>query len=243
MNSSRRGFTIIETMLVLAITGLVASVVLVSIGSALRNEQYHSAVDQIYDYFQGQYSLSSAILNDRASDDECTSGGLTQAGNGLGRGTSSCYIVGKVIKSTDGTTIESYQAIALDDVADATKFPGEANKNPKTVLEDAHITQGRTVTTYDVRGESGVKLTKPNGTAGAFTLLIARSPITGRIHTFVSDARQETPQVSTMTEVDLKLCVNPDGLINVGIQQSGILVTKSAANSSAVKLLGSGQCV
>jgi hypothetical protein len=119
----------------------------------------------------------------------------------------------------------------------------EANKNPKTVLEDAHITQGRTVTTYDVRGESGVKLTKPNGTAGAFTLLIARSPITGRIHTFVSDTRQETPQVSTMTEVDLKLCVNPDGLINVGIQRSGILVTKSAANSSAVKLLGSGQCV
>ena len=55
MNGTWRGFTIIETMLVLAITGLVVAVVLVNIGTALRNEQYHTAVDQVHDYFQGQY--------------------------------------------------------------------------------------------------------------------------------------------------------------------------------------------
>ena len=71
MNGTWRGFTIIETMLVLAITGLVVAVVLVNIGTALRNEQYHKAVDQVHDYFQGQYSLNSAILNDRSSTNTC----------------------------------------------------------------------------------------------------------------------------------------------------------------------------
>ncbi len=253
MNSSRRGFTIIETMLVLAITGLVAAVVLVNIGTALRNEQYRSAVDQVYDYFQGQYSSASAILNDRDSDDTCSSSGINTNGSGDGRGTSQCFILGRVLKSeiytdlggTKHQRINSFAAIAREDVADKTKFPNEDSKTPKQMFVDAKIITGTKATTYDLANESDVMLRTPGGNVNSFalTLLIVRSPITGRVYTYYAPTVQGAVDVNSMVEADLKMCIDPSGLINTGISPSGILIEKSAANTSAVRMLGSGECV
>ena len=46
-----------------------------------------------------------------------------------------------------------------------------------------------------------------------------------------------------MVEADLKLCIDPAGIINMGISPMGILIEKGAANASAVRMLGSGECV
>ena len=253
MNGTWRGFTIIETMLVLAITGLVVAVVLVNIGTALRNEQYHTAVDQVHDYFQGQYSLTSAIQNDRSSTNTCSSGGVKLDDNGSGRATSNCFILGRVLRAEVYTDlsgakhqrINSFPAIARRDVADPIQFPNEDQKPAKQVFADASIVIGDQVSSYDLAGESDVKLKTPTGDANTFalTMLIARSPISGRVHTYYTSNTQAVINVNSMVEADLKLCVDPAGIINMGISPMGILIEKGAANASAVRMLGSGECV
>lgn len=240
MNTSWRGFTIVETMLVLAITGFVATIILASIGVGLRNEQYHSAVDQIFDYFQGQYSLAAAIQNDRSAADGCP-GVDTPGGVSVDRGTSNCFVLGRIVKTSNGQIIKSYPVIAWDDVL--TK-PGVESMLPKKVFSEARLYQGASESQYDTANESGVRLTYANGVKSAFTVLIMRSPTTGRIHTYIRTSEQGDGGIGMddFNEAPLKLCVDPNGLINTGISPSAILIEKGAANASAVQLLGSGGC-
>ena len=74
-------------------------------------------------------------------------------------------------------------------------------------------------------------------------MLIARSPISGRVHTYYTPSTQAVVNVNSMVEADIKLCVDPAGIINTGIKPMGILIEKGAANASAVRMLGSGECV
>lgn len=235
MNNYRRGFTIIETMLVLAITGLVASVILAGIGVNLRNEQYRTAVDQIVDYFQGQYTRVTAVQNDRSTG-SCSTAGIATGDDT--RGQSNCFIVGRILKKEPGApVIKSYPAVALNEVTSAA--PGE---DAKVAFINSRIVLGSPEEPYDVSSESGVKLTDKTGNDPGFTILIARSPVTGRIHTYVMSGAQATLNLNSFEEQEVTMCVNSNGLLNSGITPSAIRIEKYAANASGVSLLGQGEC-
>jgi prepilin-type N-terminal cleavage/methylation domain-containing protein len=60
MNTRRQGFTIIETVLVLAITGLLLAVILATIGNSLNQQRYTDSVNQTLDHFRGLYTDTSS---------------------------------------------------------------------------------------------------------------------------------------------------------------------------------------
>ena len=59
------GFTIIETMLVLAITGALVAAMFVGIGTSISIQRYRDAVTTFKDTLQEQYSALANVSNDR----------------------------------------------------------------------------------------------------------------------------------------------------------------------------------
>ena len=72
--SIRVGFTIIEVMLFLALTGLLLSGVLIGLGSNISRQRYNDAVEDIADILQNQYSFVSDVhinMRTKAQDSSC----------------------------------------------------------------------------------------------------------------------------------------------------------------------------
>ncbi len=237
-----RGFTIIETVLVLAVTGLVLSVVLVGIGSSLRAERYRDAVNQTLDFFQGQYNLSSNIYNDRSSTDTCTISGINPDSGGQGRGTSGCLILGRILRSTDGQNISIKQVIAR---IDPTSITDEAKKTNVQVLRDSALTDGGISSSYQIAWNATL-LNPASHNPSAFTMMVVQSPVSGMISTFV-DATSGTPTIASLLTTAQPVpgtvfCIDPSGIMNIGTQPTGIVIDANAANTSGVRQAATGSC-
>jgi len=75
MKRASRGFTIIEVMLFLAVTGVLAAGILASVGSTLGLQRYRDAVDGFSSYIQGQYGQTISVRNDIDNHRECAADG------------------------------------------------------------------------------------------------------------------------------------------------------------------------
>jgi|APMI01.1.fsa_nt_gi type II secretory pathway pseudopilin PulG len=248
---SKSGFTIIEVVLFLAITGLIMSVMLVGIGNSINQERYRDASTSLLGYLQGQYNSTVNVSNTRAKNQPCTGVGTDD-----GRGTSDCFIVGRVLTGiktqtdSNGTrhVIESRPVYASVDLRPSD--PALIGKTDVEILRLSGLTQGSEVESYAM--EWGTKLVRPTGDPAGdstFTILIIRMPTSGIIHTYVMSSLDRTPsQVLTSTvlpaepTVDFKACLEPAGLIKSAQALTGVRVTKNAANSGGVKFVAAGDC-
>src|ERR1035437_3824051 len=98
------GFTILETMLFLAITGLMVVAILVSTGSTINIQRYRDSVTSLKSYLQGQYSDVNNVRNEqRAINLSCDSNAVTSETGGVknSRGQADCIILGRLIKIDD----------------------------------------------------------------------------------------------------------------------------------------------
>lgn len=155
VKSIRVGFTIIEVMLFLALTGLLLSGVLVGLGSNLSRQRYNDAVEDIADILQDQYSFVSDIrINTRTKlqDSSCyalvpadiAGGDAASYYNSVAnsksksisyRGRTNCVVYGAVVV-LDGkkNTIQTTELIGRDYITmakqaeiDGTDFPENLN--------------------------------------------------------------------------------------------------------------------
>lgn len=110
MKRQRDGFTIIEVILFLAITGLMVAGMLVGVTLALRQQQYRDTVQSFAHFLKDQYSRVISVENDRPATSTCP---ISGAKNDGARGQSSCVIVGRYIASTDARTYAVYPLYAL----------------------------------------------------------------------------------------------------------------------------------
>lgn len=237
---TQRGFTIIESILVLAITGLVVAVVLVGIGTSLRSERYRDATNQTIDYFQGVYDTSANISNDRPSTDTCTAAGVANDAGGQGRGTSSCLVMGYMLRSTDGATLTKQQVIAR---VDASKLAGEDLKKDVQTLIDSSMVESTESTSYTL--DWGVRLLS-SGNPAALSMLVVRAPLSGVVHTYIdttSGVRTIAQLLSSSTSTDsVNFCIDPSGIFDAGTQFNGFTIDADATNSSNIRQLPAGDC-
>src|SRR5438105_2731886 len=94
------GFTIIETMLFLAVTGLLAMGILVGSGVAIGQQRYRDSVNSLKSYIQQQYSEVTNVANDRTKTWTCDANGNVTTGDATSseaRGTSDCVVLGRFI--------------------------------------------------------------------------------------------------------------------------------------------------
>ena len=237
------GFTIIETSLVLAVTGLIIAVVLAGIGNSLNHQRYTDAVNQAVDFFRGQYTQTTSVMNNRPADESCSALGVSVAASPMSRGASDCLLLGQVIRSSNGQDITVSQLLALHDPSDDTNV---ASASDADILSASQLEEGSKVDEYSL--EWGARLLAPSSKdAAKFTLVVLRVPVSGTVRTYssVSDTIPVADLVRSpdASADDLRVCVDQSGFFGgVGVSPVGIAIDKGANNTTGVKIIPSGDC-
>lgn len=225
----RRGFTIIEVMLFLAISGLLAVGILAGAGSAISQQQYKDAAVTLRSDIQQLYEDAVAIRNDRSpSVSVC---GSTKAG------ASDCVILGSLMTLDESGAVVKYRIIGDDPLGDpaANRMTDEVSllKMLKPRIADTTDPVDATLG-WDTRLDH------------ANSLLVIRSPRSGGTYTFtnptiVSTAVRPdgTSDIEAMVQPGnmqrVKLCVLPNGW-RIGDRLS-VVVGAGATSASAVEMM------
>lgn len=263
---SKPGFTIIETMLVLAITGILIAGLLVGLGSSISNQRYLDSVSSFKNLLQDQYSQIDNVTNDRDANWTCSSNATpAEASNGgTAPGQSDCVLLGR------------YLGIVKDQVTMATVvgYPHSDASSSGTVASiRSDYTLGISTSSIEkVPLEWGAQIAWPKQgaeshsptTPRSLAILLIRSPENGTSYTFTSDTVNDIDAVSSATLTGMMIanisttnpgqgartvCLDPSGFavpeklgvyINAAASGPGSIEVRSQAVSAAAG--GDVQC-
>jgi type II secretory pathway pseudopilin PulG len=235
------GFTIIETVLFLAVTGLLIIGVLAGVGTSINTQRYHDSVQSLQSILQDQYSEVLSVRNEKpAATMQCDSNAtVTPSASGDSRGQADCVLLGQYISTTANPSQLS--------IARVIGNAGSASMTSSSDLTNLQQYRLNTIPslnqTYAI--EWGAQLVKPitRGPA-AFSILIVRSPTSGIVRTFI-DASTSVPVRNLSTLVtnahlveEARICVDATGLF--GSNNSGVLIKAGATSGSGVETLAEG---
>ena len=230
----RRGFTVIETMLFLAISGLLAVGIIGGTGYAINLQRYKDAVNSLQSYVQSEYGMVANTQNDRATLLTCSSGVLSTDGAGQPRGATNCLIIGRLITvAADGKSLHAQTVYAG---TDSSEQPDDISALKNATLFVSDIAQAPA----DYALEWGTAVALPGGaTPAGYQILIARSPMSGAIRTFIAEqGLQLADMIADTTRLDQVFCVDSSGLVTFG--NRGVKIMKDAAGASAIKVTEEG---
>lgn len=248
------GFTIIETMLFLAVTGLLILGVLVGTSAALNNQRYRDAVESFKSLLQQQYADLGAVSNGRENVFACSvqSTGLVVqnvgAANGQTPGQSDCTVAGKYLR-IDKKTVWEYTVLAA---ADPSVSPATGSANDLDVLshnyfyavasseETSDTLEWNTNIAWPLSG-GGAKAGHPDRALG---VLFLRSPNSGAVYTFTSDTIPADStsinngtlrgMISAGARGQRTICIESGGLMAGG--DMAVSIAQYASSSSAIEI-------
>lgn len=219
--SKRVGFTIIETMLVLAISGALVVGLLVGTGTSINSQRYRDSIVSLHSLLQDQYSRLTSIQNDRSDDWTCNDGQVVEAeAGGTGRGQSDCVFLGRFVIINDSD-------VAIASIVGAGETAGVTGSDLAIIASNYRM--GLVASSIETSQlEWNVRLAWPTtgDETGSMPRHIAifylRSPVSGQTYTFTSDTIDEMTDVTDaslqamLTDDAQKartLCVDSNGLV------------------------------
>jgi type II secretory pathway pseudopilin PulG len=242
---SERGFTIVETMLFLAISGVLIVAILAGTGTSINIQRYHDSVVSLQTTIQNQYFDSTNVTNIPPTGAlSCNTNATVTVNEGApssGRGQSDCVLLGRYITITNnGTTITTSSVVGYNnndpssyanDISDLAAYkmsllPG--SDEATTIEWGAQIA-------WPVSGSGAKSPTTPRTIA----MLILRSPKSGLTYTFTSD---DIPTTLTSIVVggnqipgqaQRRLCIDSGGPFTGGL---AVVIDGYAATSSAIEM-------
>lgn len=230
----QKGFTIIEVLLFLAISGLMVVVLFVAISGSINRERYHDAVNSFTDFIQGQYNLADNVRNNRIEAEGCIA-------NNSDRATSDCAMIGRlVVTNTDATSLISYPVISSSTV-DITAPMTDGI----TEVDYLHSLQLQQITSDSVEDYSlawQTAIVAPASTERKpFSMLIVRSPFSSAIKTYyIEGITTDIDEIIDSSVTDSAvLCLDPSGL---AIAMTGVRLDLASASSAAVQVATAGDC-
>lgn len=236
--SKEAGFTIIETMLFLAITAFLIMGILVGTGTSINRQRYRDSVSSLQSFFQQQYSEVANVENDRQPIYKCDSSNTEKP-----LGQSDCFILGRFIASDSSDS----GRLIIKGVLGTTTATN--NNNDVLDLQDSDIIVSPVGgDTYNL--EWGARLTdKASGHPSLYvSMLIVRSPSSGVIRTFIKSSTNQGDIVQDGNIRDLldstllkganatTMCVDSNGLF-LGAR-SALVISPDATGSSGIETLG-----
>lgn len=245
--ASRRGFTIIETMLVLAVTGVLIASLLVGIGASINTQRYKDSVVSLKSLIQSQYSMASDVSNARNAGWTCNNSATpVQNANGTAPGQSDCVLLGRYLSIVDGAissaSIVGYENSTNSAANDIAEITGNYTLGISTdSIETSSLEWGSTIA-WPKSGTGSKNPTTPR----SLSILIIRSPTSGTSFTFTSDIVYD---INTVSSDSLKammivgngipgqsqrtICVDPNGVTIP--EKVAVSIGQSASDASAIE--------
>ncbi len=185
---SDKGFTIIEVMLFLAITGVLFATLIVGVGANIFRQNYLNSVRSYEALLQSEYAEAVSTKQEvDASLRECTGGAVPITGGSsrsTGRGTTDCIILGRLIQVDPGGKSVTVTSVTGRDVPSSSGAIGDLDA--LLVSEPKETLIGKRTVELD----AGITLrtaSTPRADSTA-VVLIVRSPLSGLVHIFASDS-------------------------------------------------------
>jgi len=233
----KTGFTIIETMLFLAVSGMFVAGILIATGSSINTQRYRDSVSSLQSKLQQQYSDVSNTSREASTSSCSVVGGTPVVKPGtinVAIGKSDCVILGKYITTDDGINLRIRSIIGA---TLSSSYTSDIN-----ALVDSNIiaTDALGVDNYTL--EWGATLKTISGGDSHFSILILRSPASGIIRTFID------PNAAVLKDIDIQglinsgssnsltACVNHDGL--TGSDKTAIYLAPDSTGASGVETKG-----
>lgn len=252
MKSKRRGFTLIEVMLFLAITGLLFAGVIVGVQNSMFQQRYNDSVQSFAEFLRSLYSQTSNVQNSNS------------------KGRSNRAVYGRLVvfgekKKLNGEPNNDGTVIAYDVVGDADgAFFGDIRSAIQRLNLNVVIESGSTVEyagnveEYTPRWGATIQTITPNTTFyGA--ILVIRHPSSGTIHTLVKTTSNNSDRIYSINNLvnsgstaaniqalfsnwngfnigELDFCINPSGIQNSQSRRN-VRMISNARNASGVEVI------
>lgn len=246
--NTQRGFTIIEVTLFLALTGLLAMLLLGGWTTMINTQRYKDSIKTVQSFIQEQYNLVYNVENGRGSDLRCVAGTVTESGGtGEQRGQSDCVMMGRYLHVNGGTRIDVYAIIGDEPANDTTNSDIDSIR--------AYSPQLSTLSLGLTRNELNIpwqaRVVGPGGSVDARNLAIAiiRTPSSGIVHTYAATAPSDGSRptvaslVSTANEQSTTLmCLDAGNPLAGG--RMGVMIQPRASSQTFVETIdeGAGVC-
>ena len=194
------GFTIIETMLFLAISGLLILMIIGGTSASLNASRYRDSVETFKSMLQEQYAALTNIQNARDNSWSCNSAAQSvQSGSGTDIGQSECLLLGKYLRIA-GKDVRIYNVLGLQQPGtpanDIASFKsGHALNVSTTETNTRSLEWGSEIAWANAGGVDQVIPRTPRN----LSILFLRSPLSGKIYTFTSNTVPADPNVITHT--------------------------------------------
>ena len=228
------GFTIIETMLFLGVSGALAAGILVGVGGSINQQRYKDSVNSLRSFIQEQYSSVENTSNQRAGSEACLAGAVIKPSGGAvvgqPRGTSECVILGRHLDfSNDGLTVTASSVVGL--------YRGTGvNRNSDTLnLTGDYILQKSPFLSEPYSISWGARVTNKVGVPSAYSMMIVRSPHSGSILTYTAEGHITPQAIATAdnNKAKLNLCVD-NRSFSIGNTPLGVQVMPYSAGPGGV---------
>lgn len=231
--NKQSGFTIVEVTLFLALSGLLAAMLLFGWTNMINAQRYKDSTRTFQAFLQQQYTNVYNVQNGRNQNLNCGLGGVTSGTSN--RGTTDCVLLGRYVMIGNGQQI-SVSAITGTEpaVEDATNdYDAIMDYNPRRV--NASI--GLTADQLDIPWQATVG---PSASPRNIAIAIVRSPLTGVVHTYWANATSATPPainavIATTNERRLDMCVD-SGIAFTGANM-GVRIEQGASSQDFVRQL------
>lgn len=196
MGAKTAGFTIIETLLFLAISGLMMVAMVAGVSVSLNAQRYNDSVRTFHTLIQEQYAKIASTENDRPASRPCgldaTANPQENPSQAQTRGQSRCEVIGRYM-AVEGGSIAIYPVLAYRNVAINTSGADDV-----TLMRSAsYMRLGIDASLADTRSlEWGTEIAwpsagseaRPQRTPRSLAFLFIRSPDSGQMYTFSSNS-------------------------------------------------------
>lgn len=238
-DQKQQGFTIIELILFLGITGALFAALMLGVNTNIYQQRYKDSVIAYKTLLEQQYSEVTYPRNERDDKWTCSSEtGVQQEPNGgEARGTSNCVLLGRYVQiKNNGTEAEVGSVVGIQPI-DTTALTGDvATLIAYSPRKSPISRQDRTID-----WESVLKTTENQPSTASF--LILRSPLSGLVRTFAlseplpSNLRDALSETTATAKI--KNCVVANG--TVGLPTQSVTVNASVGSANGIVLKGSDE--